>query len=266
MDFLSIYFNYVKMFIKAKSEYRMSFFLGIFVNIFDNLITYVSLWVIFENFKIIDGWNFYEMAILYGLFRITNAFAGMFLWYTMNFFDEDIITGNLDTYLIRPMGLLQQMVCRRFGETYIGQIAVVAVFMIYSFIQLDYTVHAWAWLYLGLVLVSGTLIHAAALIVIGSLNFWFLGAKRLAGILYDEMGRFTQYPLTIFPSAVKIILTYILPWALINYYPCLIILNKVQTAEELILGLISPVAGCALFGLALYIFSRGIRRYSGNGG
>ena len=90
MKFLSVYLNYIRMFIKAKSEYRMSFLLGIFVNIFDNFITYISLWVIFDNFKVIEGWNFYEMAILYGLFRVTDAFAGMFLWYTMNFIDEDI--------------------------------------------------------------------------------------------------------------------------------------------------------------------------------
>ncbi|GFI47978.1 hypothetical protein IMSAGC019_03304 [Lachnospiraceae bacterium] len=266
MKFLSVYLNYIRMFIKAKSEYRMSFLLGIFVNIFDNFITYISLWVIFDNFKVIEGWNFYEMAILYGLFRVTDAFAGMFLWYTMNFIDEDIITGNLDVYLIRPMGLLQQMVCRRFGETYIGQIIVVVIFMVYSFERLNYTIHLWTWLYLVLVLISGTLIHAAALIVIGSLNFWFLGAKRLAGILYNGMGRFTQYPLTIFPGAVRIVLTYILPWALINYYPCLVILNKVQTTEERILGLAAPGVGGILFGLSVYILNKGIHRYSGNGG
>ena len=266
MFFLSIYMNYVRMFIKAKSEYRMSFWLGIFVNIFDNVITYVSLWVIFENFKVIDGWNFYEMYILYGIFRLTDAFAGMFLWYTMNFLDEDIISGNLDIYMIRPMGLLQQMVCRRFGETYFGQILVVAIGMVYALMRLDYSISIIGWVYFVVILITGTLIHAAVLILIGCLNFWTLGTKQLAEILYNQMGRFTQYPISIFPVPIRVILTCVLPWALINYYPALIILNKVQKTWQLVLGILSPFAGCLIFGLSVYIFQKGVRRYSGNGG
>ncbi|MDD4296883.1 MAG: DUF2461 family protein [Ruminiclostridium sp.] len=82
---------------------------------------------------------------------------------------------------------------------------------------------------------------------------------------YGDMRTFVHYPLSIFPSFIRVILTYILPWAIINYYPSMIILHKVQTTEEFVLGILSPVIGILFFLLSLFIFNCGLRRYSGSG-
>jgi ABC-2 type transport system permease protein len=92
-----------------------------------------------------------------------------------------------------------------------------------------------------------------------------LRSSDLADIVYYDMRTFVHYPLSIFPSFIRIILTYVLPWAIINYYPSMIILQKVQTTEEFVLGILSPLIGILFFLLSLFVFNRGLRRYSGSG-
>jgi ABC-2 type transport system permease protein len=265
MEFLRIYGSYVKMFFKARMEYRFSFFSGIFANFYCYFITYATFWVITQQFGTIDGWKFEEMTMLYGLNLFTYSIAGTLFWYTVFHLDREITSGNLDSYLIRPMGLIKQMICRRFGDTFIGQIVVTLLFMVAAISKISYQMTVFSYIYLVFAILGGVLIQSGAMIILGSLGFWMLRSNDLAGILYYDIRTFVHYPLSIFPAFMRVILTYILPWAIINYYPNLIILHKVQTTEELILGLLSPVIGVLFFLLSLFVFHRGLRRYSGSG-
>jgi ABC-2 type transport system permease protein len=265
MEFLRIYGSYVKMFFKARMEYRFSFFSGIFANFYCYFITYATFWVITQQFGTIDGWKFEEMTMLYGLNLFTYSIAGTLFWYTVFHLDREITSGNLDSYLIRPMGLIKQMICRRFGDTFIGQIVVTLLFMVAAISKISYQMTVFSYVYLVFAILGGVLIQSGAMIILGSLGFWMLRSNDLAGILYYDIRTFVHYPLSIFPAFMRVILTYILPWAIINYYPNLIILHKVQTTEELILGLLSPVIGVLFFLLSLFVFHRGLRRYSGSG-
>lgn len=265
MEFLSVYLSYIKMFFKARMEYRFSFFAGIFANFFCYFVTYTTFWVITERFGSINGWSFENMTILYGLNLLTYSLAGVFFWYTVFHLDNQITSGGLDKFLIRPMGLIKQMVCHRFGDTFLGQIIVTLIFMVSAVIKINYQMTFFSYIYLFLAVIGGVLIQSGAMIILGSLSFWMLRSSDLADIVYYDMRTFIHYPLTVFPAYIRIILTYILPWAIINYYPSLIILHKVQTVEEFMLGILSPVIGVLVFLLSLLVFKRGLSRYSGSG-
>ena len=81
-----------------------------------------------------------------------------------------------------------------------------------------------------------------------------------------EIRSFTDYPLSIFPDFIRLGLTYAIPWAVINYYPSLIILRRVQTNEEFVIGILSPLIGVFFFLFSLSSFNAGLERYSGREG
>ncbi len=265
MEFLRIYGSYIKLFLKARMEYRFTFFSGVFANFFCYFVTYLTFWVITRQFTNIDGWSFEDMTLLYGLNLFSYSVAGVLFWYTVFHLDQEITSGKLDSYLIRPMGLIKQMICHRFGDTFLGQIAVTLIFMIAALGNISYRLTVFSYLYLIFAVIGGVLIQAAAMITLGSLSFWTLRSGKIADLLYYELRTFVHYPLSIFPQFIRIMLTYILPWAIINYYPSLIILDKVTTTEELVIGLLSPVIGVALFLISLLIFNLGLKRYNGSG-
>lgn len=265
MEFLKTYLGYIKLFFKGKMEYRFSFFAGMFANFFCYFITYCTFWVLTSKFDSIAGWNFEEMSIIYGLNLLTYATSGLFYWYTIYHLDEEIISGRMDIYLLRPMGVIKQMVCHRFGDTFIGQIVVTIIFMISAISKISYQMTVFSYIYLIFAIVGGVLIQSGAMILLGSLSFWTMRAKELSGLLYYDMRALINYPLDIFPEAVQIILTFVLPWALINYYPSLVMLNKVRSPLEMVIGLCVPLFGVLFFTVSLKVFYWGLRRYSGTG-
>lgn len=265
MDFIRLYGSYVKMFLKSRMEYRFSFFSGLIANFYSYFITYTIFWVITKRFGTINGWNFQDMTLLCGMNLLAHSIAGMLFWYTVFHLEQEITSGNLDSYLIRPMGLIKQMICRRFGDTQLGQILVTLIFMVSALRKINYQMTVFSYIYLILAVLGGVLILAGVMIILGSLSFWILRTDNLANIVYYDIRTFINYPLSILPVYIKIALTYILPYAMINYYPSLIILHKVQTTKEFVLGIFSPLIGVLIFLLSLFVFNRGLSRYSGSG-
>ena len=265
MEFLRIYGSYVKMYIRARMEYRFSFFSGIAAKFYCYAITYITFWVIVSRFGSIGDWSFDDMIVLYGLNLLPYSIATVFVWGNIFHLEGQITSGKLDGFLIRPMGVIKQMICSRFQETSLGQVVVSIIFISYAFSRLNHQMTPLVYLYFFAALAGGVLLHMGAMIIFGSLSFWMLRSGELSGILYYDVRDLAQYPLFIFPVFIRVILTYVLPWALINYYPSLIILGKVQTNRELALGLLSPFVGALIFIASMLVFNRGLKRYSGSG-
>lgn len=264
MNFLGIYASYIKCFFKSRTEYRVSFFMGIFSNFYSYLITFISFYVIIENFGTIDGWGFYDLCMLYGINLFTYAIAAMLFWNVFGV-EKEILAGNLDILLIRPMGMIKQLICRKFVDTFIGQIIISAIFLIISFRKCNVTVMNIKFIYFLIIIISGVMIHSAAMIFFGSISFWTKKSLFLADFIYYDLRKFLEYPLSIFPFWLKYFFSFVLPWGLINYYPALIILSKYESRTDYLLGVLCPLIGVVLFILSLLLFKRGMKNYSSTG-
>ena len=78
---------------------------------------------------------------------------------------------------------------------------------------------------------------------------------------------FTRYPLSIYARPVRYVLTFLLPFAFINYFPATYFLDKTDATLGLpiAIGLITPLIGI-VFSLLAYAFWRaGLDRYQGVG-
>ncbi|WP_082084152.1 ABC-2 family transporter protein [Paenibacillus beijingensis] len=58
-------------------------------------------------------------------------------------------------------------------------------------------------------------------------------------------------------------LTFIIPYAFVNYYPAAYLLNKNETSSYLYLG--APAIGIVMFIIAYLFWFTGIRSYKGTG-
>lgn len=264
MEFISLYGMYIKKFFKARLEYRTSFILGIISNLYCYFITYVSFWVIVKKFGSIGGWSYEEMCILYGVNLLSYSMAGMIFWAVLGL-EKEVTAGSLDTYLTKPMGILRQIVCKNFTDTFIGQFVIALIFMIIAAGRQNIEMNAWKLVYSIYAVAGGFLIHSAAMIFFGTLSFWMKRSLPLADLLYFDVRSFIQYPLSIFPAVIRIALTFILPWALINYYPSLIILDKFHSKYEFCLGAAAPLIGGLLFCGSVRFFYFGLKKYDGSG-
>jgi ABC-2 type transport system permease protein len=264
-EFLSTYWLYIKTFFKSRAEYRLGFLLGLFSNFYCYFITYSTYWVLVSGLGNIGGWDFSDLSILYGLSLLTYSISGTLIWYTVYHLDGLITGGGLDLYLTRPVGIMRQMIFQRFGDTFIGQIIVTIIFLVTAFIIKAHILTPLLIGYLFFAISGGILIQTGAMILVGSLSFWTLRSSEIGNIVYYDIRGMTQYPLSIFPRWIQLVLTYIFPWAFINYYPSLILLNKVESTMDFILGLLTPLIGALFLVLSIFVFNKGLKKYSGAG-
>lgn len=265
MDMFRLYVKYVSMFFKSSGEYTLSFYAAIFSNIYSYSITFSIFWVLTQRFDSIGGWNFSEISILYGLNLLTYAISGTLFWYTVYFLENMVTTGGLDRFLLRPVGLIPQLMCQGFGYTFLGQIFISLIFLISAVSRVHTEFTFVKILYILLSLVGGTLLQAGAIILVGSLSFWILRSTEIGQIVYYDIRGFVNYPLVIYPKFIKVTLTFIFPWAFINYYPSLIIMDKDNNLLDSVLGYLSPLVGIVFFIFALYVFKAGLRKYESSG-
>lgn len=262
--FLLLYGAYLKAFFKTQMEYKASFFAGMLANFYCYLITYATFWIIVQKFHVIAGWSFPEMSVLYGLQLFTYAVAGTLFWNAVLHLEQTITEGRLDRYLLRPVGVLRQLVCQNFGYTFLGQIAVTVVFTGSAFRALELPMEGWKVFYFVCAVIGGVLLQSGSMIICGALSFWTYRSSEITSILYT-FREFIKYPLAIYPRFLQMILTFVLPWALVNYYPALLILGKSSSVFECAIGYAAPLAGVLVFASGCFIFYRGLRRYNSAG-
>lgn len=122
MQALKLYFRFISIYLKSKLEYRFSFFMDLFTNVFTYSLIFISIWIIFEKFENIQGWSFYEVIFLYNINLFSYALSGMFIKHPMLDLERMVQEGSFDSIVVRPINPLFHMVARQFEYTFIGHI------------------------------------------------------------------------------------------------------------------------------------------------
>lgn len=265
MEITSLYWLYIKLYFRSRLEYRSSYWAGLIANFYTYFMVYATFWVITKKYKTLGGWNFQEISVLYSLNLLTYAISGTLLWYSVYNLEQLVVSGEFDRFLLRPLGVLPQLMCQTFGYTFLGQIGVSLFFLLSNILQIGTVFSLIKYVYLLFAIAGGVLIQAGGMIFVGSLSFWVLRSKNIGNIVYYNFRQFVNYPLTIFPVYVKTILTYVFPWAFINYYPGMLLLEKAENKYDLYLGSLSPLIGLLFFYASLVMFHISIKHYNSTG-
>lgn len=114
--------------------------------------------------------------------------------------------------------------------------------------------------------VSSGAIFFALFVGFACVQFWTQDATEFANAFTYGGTTLTQYPLTVYPAEVVRSLTFVLPVAFVNWYPCLYLLGRDDPfGLPGWLQFCSPVAAAALLALALLAWRTGVRRYTSTG-
>lgn len=113
---------------------------------------------------------------------LTYATAGTLLWYSVYNLSGMIISGTLDVFLTRPMGILRQLICNRFGDTFLAQIFVTVLFIVIAMAGRLDGMHIWKVFYFILAVIGGTCIQAGGMIAIGAISFWTMKSEEVGEI------------------------------------------------------------------------------------
>jgi ABC-2 type transport system permease protein len=123
------------------------------------------------------------------------------------------------------------------------------------------------WLFFTAAILAGALIETTLSLMIACISFW-TGRSRRANNLMMQLNVMVQYyPMDIFGYVFRVIVTGFIPVAFMNYYPALMLLDKLGHAgSPWWLGYMSPVVALLLVIIASGVWRLALRQYSSSGG
>lgn len=266
MKFLSLYYKFIKVYLKVRLEYRFSFFMDIFTQLFTYSLNYIGIWILLSHFKNINGWDYNEVMFLYNLNLLSYGVSGLFLWLPMRQLEQTVHNGEFDSFLVRPLPPLLYLIYKNFTYVFLGHIVIAAVFIIISLKNIGIHVSLENGLLLLCFIISAILIQFSIFIISGSMSFWFVKSSQITEMAIYSLRNFINYPITIYHKGIQIFLTFILPYAFINYYPSYFILQKKDDPfVNPYFLFISPVIAISFFLIALLIWHIGVNKYQSTG-
>lgn len=258
--YMNIYRKILAQDLKSKLSYRADFVISSVGMIFTNISAFITLWILFQNFPTVMGWNYHEMLFLYG-------FSLIALTPVQCFFDNNwslrhyVYTGDFIKYCFRPINIFFYYVSEVFDIKGVGQFVFGIATLIYSWQKLEMGISLLIFIKLIIALVTASLFMVALMNVAAATCFWLMGTGYIMVTAF-KFKDYAKYPVTIFNNIFRFVFTFIIPIAFIAYYPSLVFLRP----EEIpLLTWISPLIGIIFFYISYKIWMKGAISYDGTG-
>jgi ABC-2 type transport system permease protein len=212
-----------------------------------------------------NGWNFRQMFFLYALWMSAHELHNT-LFFTVVSVPEYVREGRFDRFLVRPLDTLFQVLTvpqQIVPDGLVLGIVTLAVATSAANVRVD-----WVFvLFVPLVIAGGALIDLGISLAVATLSFWFVRVDTLRWVVMSLEQDFTRYPISIYTRGVRIILTFVLPFAFMNYFPATYFLEKADTGLHFnpAVGLLTPAIGLAWLGASYAFWLFGLRHYQGTG-
>jgi len=208
--------------LRAAVEYRADFWIGIVGAMLQQAAGLVFISALFAQIPEIEGWTVWNVAILYGLAMIPKGITELLCdgpWMLRS----KVNTGEFDRVLVRPVSPALQSATAIASIHGLGQLV---LGLIVLWLGMSRSAIAVAWWTLPVLLMT----IAAATAMIGALNyainmigFWEPSAQSALPTMIALMIDFAKFPLDVFTLVIRGLVTVVIPYAFISYFPALLL-------------------------------------------
>ena len=259
--YLKLYPIYISRSIKARLAYRLDALIGIFGFLLENAIQFFTLYLTVAAIPDLNGWTVEMMGFLYGFYLIPKAIDHIFsdqIWQLSN---GGIARGILDKYLIKPINPLFQLVAEMIQLEGFGELILGIVFLVVFTPQVGLVLTFSNVSAMILVVFFSMIFFFSIKLIFGSISFWTKRSIEVMTTVYD-ISNFAKYPIQIFHKVIQFILTYIIPFSVVIFFPIDALLNGGNVWEQ---TLYVAIASIVMLMIALLIWSKGLKKYESAG-
>ena len=237
--------------------FRGDFIIWALVELFWMTVNLLMISVIYQHTDSVAGWSKYEMMLLVGTSLLIQRFLMGFFWSSIFEMGRNIRTGNFDFFLAQPGNVMFMATTRKIDPDSLLNSLIAAGVVVYSARQLGLHPAAADLALYGLLIGCGVIIHYSMLVLCIAPAFWITSAQGIEGS-YFTLSEFSRLPREAFRGVANIAFVWILPVVLVSNAP----------ASTLLRGFDLRLVGWVLavtviwFSLAVFLFHRGLRRYT----
>ena len=265
MNTIRLYCKSMAMLIRSQLQYPASFLLQTLAQLIMEGGELLAVILLVRRFDHLNQWTPGNLYFFFGLMSVSFYLTECFGRGITGAFPSMVRTGQLDTLLVRPRGVLTQALCSAADPRRIACI-VVGLFSLFRgsvlsgiswsvplLLLLAESIFCSFWLILGLFLIE-------AILCIYSVK-----SVELANTLtYGGRGA-CQYPVDTYPRPLRVLFTVAAPFALVMHIPAAFILGKPVWNLPAWAAYVTPLAGIVLFAVMYLLFQAAMRHYRSTG-
>jgi ABC-2 type transport system permease protein len=265
LGWLGIYGSFMKAAVRSQLAHRSAYWAGIVAQWLSYGATFGTLFIMTRTFKSLAGWAPEEILFLYSVYLLSYAIAASFFFNPCTHLAEKIRTGEFDSALTKPISPFGHEFCMGFNFGYVSHITLSVGVIVFAASRVGLRLDLPGILFCILMFFGAVLVQAALLIFTSAFSFFLISDNPFFGIL-STIRDFVNYPLRIYPAAIQIVLTFIIPAAFINFFPAAAILGKDPGLFfPLNPAAATPLAGIVLFVLSVLFWNWALSKYQSTG-
>lgn len=257
---LRLYRHYLSIILRSKMQYKKSFFMISIGTFLASFTIFLSVYFMFQRFPHVKGYTFQEVLLCYSIVLMSFSLAEICAR-GLESFPGMIRRGEFDRVMLCPRSLLLQILGSQLDIERFTRVLQAIVILLYAVSTSG--IH-WTALRIATVvfmLLGGCALFSGIFLIQAALSFFFLAGLEFTNIFTFGLNEHGKYPVDIYGKGVLWVLTFIIPFALVQYYPLLYVLGRREEIRYAFL----PFAA-VLFLVPCYLLWRcGVRHYKSSG-
>lgn len=257
--YLRIYKESMRIALASATTYRTNFILQSVITLLSNIIFPLITVLIYGSGASFKGWNLYEVLLIQSIFTMSMGMSSMFfagiVWNTMS----NVVDGTLEIILIKPVDCLFYLLASTFNINSLG--VVIGGGVVFGIALTHITMPTLImWIQCILMFIIGILVMLGMELMMAATSFKWVANSRIPE-MYESITKFGNYPQSIFPKWIVAFTSFIMPVAMIGFFPASALLGRATWWMFL------AIIPCIIFmatGILLYKYM--VRLYESVGG
>ncbi|MBR4331052.1 MAG: ABC-2 family transporter protein [Clostridia bacterium] len=265
MDTLKLYWKSMGILLKSQLQYPASFIMQTLAQLVMEGGELLAVILIVDRFDSLNQWMPGDLYFFFGIMSVTFYLTEFLGRGVTGAFPGMVRSGQLDTLLLRPRGVLTQVLCSAIDPRRIACIAVGTAALILGSNMAGVEWTPLKALALAEAILLGTLLVLGLFLIEAVLCIHSVKSVELTNALTYGGRSACQYPIDIFPRPLRMLFTVVAPFALTLHVPAAYILGKPLYGWPAWTAFVTPLAGAAAFWILYAVFQKAMKFYRSTG-
>lgn len=255
-----LYCHYVSINVRSMMQYKTSFCLTAIGQFLLSFQGFLGVFFLFQRFPRVKDFTYPEVLLCFSVVLLQFSLAEM-IARGFDSFSGMVREGSFDQVLVRPQNEILQVLGSKFELTRIGRMLQAVVLFIYGVTHCGVQ-----WTFPRIItvifmLIGGTALFSGLFLIYAALCFFTLEGLEFMNMFTHGAREFGKYPIGIYGRKMLLFTTFLIPYALVQYYPLLYLLGR---RDSWLYGLL-PLAALWFLLPCYGLWRFGVRHYKSSG-
>ena len=215
---MKLYLKFLSIHLRSAMTYRASFFLSCLGHLLITTNVFLSVVFLLDRFGSLGGYTMPQLSLCYAVILAATSLAECF-GRGFDAFTRILAQAQFDRIMVRPRSPLFQVLCQDMKPTMLARLLQAVVMLVWAIPSGAVAWTPWKALTLALMILCGAGIFFGLFLINAAVCFFTLEHVEALNIFLDGPREYGKYPFGIYGRPVLLVLTFLVPLALVQHWP-----------------------------------------------